>query len=175
MARTFSVAKDGLVACDFLHSGLDHLTGAQLLFGSDDPGHFDSGGYLAHIGVELLLKAWLLEVAGEFEGIHNLETLYDLLIKKYGASALGNEQQQALKMLDQFEQLRYPNPKQPTEIGDEDLPLIESLVGHICRTMPQSIHDALEKVAAGRKGGRVLMRKKIDDGRLTYPTFKRGG
>lgn len=167
MARTFSVAKDGLVACDFLHSGLDHMTGAQLLFEGDDPGHFDSAGYLAHIGVELLLKAWLLEVAGEFDGIHNLEALYDLLMKKHGAAVLDNEQQQTLKMLDQFEQLRYPNPKQPTEIGDEDLPHIEALVGHICRAMPQSIPEALEKISPGRKGGRVLMRKKIDDGKRT--------
>lgn len=163
MARIFSAAKDGLVACDFLHSGLDHMTGAQLLFRSDDPGHFDSAGYLAHIGVELLLKAWLLEVAGEFEGIHNLNALYATLMKNCGAPALDEEQQDVIKMLDQFEQLRYPNPKQPTEIGDEDLPGIDALVGSICRSMPQSIFEALEKMDAGRKGGRVLMRKKIDD------------
>jgi hypothetical protein len=143
------------------------MTGAQLLFDGDDPGHFDSAGYLAHIGVELVLKAWLLEVAGEFEGIHNLEALFELLTKKHGAAALDEEQQKVLKMLDQFEHLRYPNPKQPTEIGDGDLPHIEALVGHICRAMPQSIPDALEKIALGRKGGRVLMRKKIDDGERT--------
>jgi len=161
MVRMFSVAKDGLVPCDFLHSGLDHMAGAQLLFESG-ASHFDSAGYLAHIGVELLLKAWLLEVAGEFEGIHNLEALYDVLMKKHGATPLQEKQQAVLKMLDKFEQLRYPNPKQPTEIGDDDFPQIEALVEHILRAMPQSIPDALGKVEPGRKGGRVLMQKKID-------------
>lgn len=164
MARIFSVAKDGLVACDFLHSGLDHVTGSKLLFNSDDPGHLDSAGYLAHIGVELLLKAWLLEVAGEFEGIHNLEALYELLIRKYKAAPLNGEQQEVLRMLDQFEQLRYPNPKQPTEIGDDALPHIEALVEQIYYSMPSSIPDALEEIAPGRKGGRVLMRKRIAHG-----------
>jgi hypothetical protein len=30
--------------------------------------------------------------------------------------------------------------------------------------MPKELSDELEKVEAGRKSGRVLMRKKIDDG-----------
>jgi HEPN domain-containing protein len=162
MARVFTAEKDGLVAADFLHAGLDHRTAAKLLFESDDPSHFDSAGYLAHMAVELLLKAWLLEVAGEFEGIHNLQALYDVLQKKHGVAPLDDEQQQVLKMLDQFEQLRYPNPKQPTEIGDEDLLRTEVLVGHLCRSMPKAISEALEKVEPGRKGGRVLMRKKIE-------------
>lgn len=161
MVRIFRSEKDGLVPCDFLHSGVDHMTAAKLLFESD-PSHFDSAGYLAHMAVELLVKAWLLETAGEFEGIHNLQALYDVLAKKYGASPLSGEHQRVLKMLDQFEQLRYPNPKQPTDIGDADLPHIEALVGHLCRAMPQSIPEALEKIEAGRKGGRVLMRKKIE-------------
>ncbi|MES2687145.1 MAG: HEPN domain-containing protein [Pseudomonadota bacterium] len=158
----FTTEKDGLVAADFLHGGLDHMTAAKLLFKSDDPSHFDSAGYLAHMAVELLVKSWLLEVAGEFEGIHNLQSLYDVLQKKYGVVPLDDEQQQVLKMLDQFEQLRYPNPKQPTEIGDEDLPRIEALVGHLCRSMPKTIPEALEKIEPGRKGGRVLMRKKVE-------------
>lgn len=161
MARIFSIEKDGLSGADFLHSGLDHMTAAKELFESD-ASHFDSAGYLAHMAVELLVKAWLLEVAGEFEGIHNLQALYDVLEKQFGAEPLGAERQRVIKMLDQFEQLRYPNPKMPTEIGDEDLPHIEALVGHLCRAMPKSIPEALEKIQPGRKGGRVLMRKRVE-------------
>jgi len=162
MARVFTAENDGVVAADFLHAGRDHMTAAKLLFESDDPSHFDSAGYLAHMAVELLLKAWLLEVAGEFEGIHNLQALYDVLQKKYGVSPLDDDQQGVLRILDQFEQLRYPNPKRPTEIGDEDLPRTEALVEHLCRSMPKTIPNALEKIEPGRKGGRVLMRKKIE-------------
>lgn len=161
MARTFNTEKDGLVACDFLHGGLDHMTAAKQLFESD-PSHFDSAGYLAHMAVELIVKAWLLETAGEFEGVHDLRALYGVLETKHGAPALSDEHLQVLNMLDQFEQLRYPNPKQPTEIGDRDLPNIEALVGHLCRTMPQSVSEALARIEPGRKGGRRLMRKKIE-------------
>lgn len=58
MARKFTV-EDGLVPVDLLHCGLDHLAASKALF-KLSPAGFDSAGYLAHIGVELLLKAWLL-------------------------------------------------------------------------------------------------------------------
>ncbi len=162
MARTFSTA-DGLVPVDFAHCGLDHITAARALF-ETDPSHYDSAGYLAHIGVELLLKCWLLQVAGQFEGIHNLQLLYEQLAAKHGAPKLDESQTEVLTMLDQYEQLRYPNPKQPTEIGDEDWPKIERFVAFLCREMPQEIEKALEQVVPGRKAGRVLMKKKREVG-----------
>lgn len=165
MARMFST-KDGLVPSDFLHAALDHVTAAQALFATD-PSHYDSAGYLAHIGVELILKAWLLETAGQFEGIHNLQTLYAQLSQEYGAPKLEPEKTSVLEMLDQFEQLRYPNPKEPTEVGNSDWTDIESLVGFLCRSMPTAISEAMEKAEFGRKGGRVLMRKKIDENEQT--------
>jgi HEPN domain-containing protein len=163
MARIFSVTKDGLIPSDFLHSGLDSITAAKVLFDSS-PDHFDSGGYLAHIAVELLIKAWLLEAAGEFEGIHNLETLYSRLVEKHGATPLSDEHQATMKMLDGFEQLRYPNRKEPVEIGDTDFPGIDALIGHLCRSMPEAISKALEQEQGGnfRKGGRILMKKRIE-------------
>lgn len=159
MARGFST-KDGLIPSDFLHSALDHITAAKALF-ETNPSHYDSAGYVAHIGVELLLKAWLLEASGQFEGIHNLQALYAQLTQQYGAPKLKPEQASTLEMLDKFERLRYPNPKQPTEVGDSDWSDIELLVGFICRSMPPVISEALDKAQFGRKGGRVLMEKKI--------------
>jgi HEPN domain-containing protein len=160
MVRTFRI-QDGLVPSDFLHSAHDHLTAAQALF-ETNPSHYDSAGYLAHMGVELLLKSWLLEEAGQFEGIHNLETLYAQLVGKHAAPGLEPEHAEVLEMLDQFEQLRYPNPMQPTEVGEDDWLHIESLVGFICRSMPAAISEALDKAPFGKKGGRVLMHKKIE-------------
>ena len=79
MARVFSVS-EGFAPVDFVHFGLDHTTAAGALF-ETSPSHFDSAGYLAHIGVELLLKGWLLQELGQFEGIHNLKALYARLGK----------------------------------------------------------------------------------------------
>ncbi|WP_366141901.1 HEPN domain-containing protein [Propionivibrio sp.] len=70
-----------------LHSSLDHLRAAESLFQAS-PLFFDSAGYLAHISVELLLKAWLLHSAGKFSGIHGLRDLYAELEKAHGAATL---------------------------------------------------------------------------------------
>lgn len=162
MVRVFA-PKDGVVAVDLLHCGLDHLDAAKALFGSN-PSHFDSAGYLGHIGVELLLKAWLLHVTGEFEGIHSCTVLFERIMQECAAPKATDEHLAALVLLDQHESLRYPNRKAPTEVGDDQWPTIESFVGHICRSMPKELSGELEKVEAGRKAGRVLMRKKIEDG-----------
>jgi HEPN domain-containing protein len=159
MVRTF-YRTDGFDPVDFAHCGLDHMTAAKLLFDSD-ASHFDSAGYLAHIGVELVLKAWLLQVSGQFKGIHILSKLYGQLESECGAPKLEAFQVDIMNVLDQYEQLRYPNPKQPTEVGEDDWPQIEGLVGFICRTMPQEIPESLERVAPDRKAGRVLMHKRI--------------
>lgn len=161
MVRTFSTA-DGLTPVDFAYCGLHHLVAARLLFDSD-PCHYDSAGYLAHIGVELLLKSWLLQVAGHFEGIHNLCSLYSQLESKFAAPMLDNKQRKALMLLDQYEELRYPNPKKPIEVGDEDWPIIDAVADFICQSVPAEILDELEKSLPGRKAGRVLMRKKVEN------------
>lgn len=104
MARTYT-AEQGYVSVELAHCGLDHMTAAGLLFESD-PGHFDSAGYLAHLGVELLLKAWLLEANRKFEGIHGLASLYAVLERECGAPSLDEQQTALLVVLDKYEQLR---------------------------------------------------------------------
>lgn len=155
MERIFSTI-DGFVSVDFVDCGLDHITAAQALFATN-PSHYDSAGYLAHIGVELLLKGWLLQVSGQFEGTHSLQSLYADLQVKHGAPKLEQEQLEVLITLDQYEKLRYPSPKQATEVGDEDLAEIVALVGLFCRSMPKEVCEALGQVVPGHKAGRVLM------------------
>ncbi|WP_076750509.1 HEPN domain-containing protein [Desulfatitalea tepidiphila] len=167
MVRKFT-KRDGLVPADIVHCALDHLSAAQLLFESN-PIHFDSAGYLAHLGVEMLLKAWLLEVAGEFEGTHNLEMLYSNLVALSVTEPLDANNSAILNRLDKYEQLRYPNLNSPTEVGDGDWKHIEILTGFLCRSMPPEIDEALSEINRGnqnypfRKAGRVLMKKKISN------------
>ena len=161
MARKFTV-EDGLAPVDLLHCGLDHLAASKALF-KLSPAGFDSAGYLAHIGVELLLKAWLLHGTKEFEGIHNCRALYEQAREKCGGSKLTDEQASVLCDLDQYESLRYPDRNNPTEIGDDSWGEVEALIGHICRSLPKELSGELEKIKAGTKSGRVLMRKRIDE------------
>lgn len=53
--RKFKIS-DGYSVGDFLHYRFDNIAAAELLLGTNAR-YFDSGGYLAHLGLELLLKA----------------------------------------------------------------------------------------------------------------------
>lgn len=162
MVRVYKKS-DGLLPEDLVHCGLDHLTAAEELFDSN-PSHFDSAGYLSHIGVELLLKGWLLQCAGEFKGIHSVKELYEELVKKCGAPQVDSQIQDTLELLDCYEALRYPNRNQPTEVGQEDWNEIDNFAGLVCRSMPKEIEKALDALSSNNKitkSGRVLLKKKI--------------
>ena len=158
--RTFA-KEDGVEAGDLLHCGEDHLSAAELLF-SASPSFYDSAGYLAHMGIELLLKSWLLEAAGKFLGIHRLSELWDTLMESHGAPALTENESKLLTKLDQFETLRYPNRKAPTEVGTEDWEMVDAFSKKLRGLMPQSIEIPAAADNLVRKSGRVLMKKKIE-------------
>jgi hypothetical protein len=117
---------------------------------------------LAHISVELLLKAWLLHAAGKFAGTHHLHLLYDELVRKHGAPTLTAQQSRVLTLLDGYEQLRYPNRNDPTDVGDEDSRAISDFDDAIWRSLPRSLIEDFESVNPLEKGGRVLMKRKIE-------------
>lgn len=155
--------KDGVEAGDLLHCGEDHLSAAAHLF-EGSPSFFDSAGYLAHMGIELLLKSWLLEVAGEFPGTHRLSDLWGALMQSHGAPALTESESKLLNKLDKFEALRYPNSKEPTEVGSEDWEVIDAFAGKLRGLMPESIEIPKSADNLVRKSGRVLMKRRIESG-----------
>jgi hypothetical protein len=59
MGKAFS-AKDGYAQIDLVQFSRDHLFAAETLFNLDVR-TLDSAGYLAQLGIELLLKALLLQ------------------------------------------------------------------------------------------------------------------
>lgn len=150
---------DGLIPEDLLRSGLDHFRAATLLFEAG-PAYFDSAGYMAHMSAELLLKAWLLQAAGQFKGIHSLRKLHHELVTSHGAAPMTTEQVQVLELLDKYGQLRYPNRADPTEVGDDDLPMITEFIRHVLSSLPVPLRQAIDQLHPVEKGGRVLMRKK---------------
>ena len=157
-ARKFT-SEDGVEAGDLLHCGEDHLSAAGYLFAAS-PSFYDSAGYLAHIGIELLLKSWLLEVAGEFPGTHSLSRLWSTLMNGHGAPALTDDESRLLTKLDQFETLRYPNRNALTEVGTEDWEMIDAFWKKVRGWIPQSIGVPKGADKLVRKSGRVLMKKK---------------
>ena len=159
MPRSFT--KDEYVAEDLLQAGLDHLSAAKILLNSD-PFVFDSAGYLAHMGLELMLKSWLLHLNGKFQGIHPLADLIQNLRDSGNEVQLSDREEQTLAYLSNFVELRYPTKNSPIEIGSEDMQQIYELADAIWEKLPQELIDAYKNIPKDRKGGRRLMERPSD-------------
>jgi HEPN domain-containing protein len=160
MPRKYS-QKDGLSPLELLRAGIDHLNASEALF-KGSPSHYDSAGYLAQLGVELLLKSWLLFVAGEFEGVHQLASLHANLVSCRAANRLSPQDTETMRLLDGYSELRYPNLDQPIDVGTEQQAHNAKLIDTLWNQMPDALCEALQSVNPLEKGGRVLMKKKIE-------------
>ena len=113
-----------------------------------------------HLAIELMLKSWVSHLKGEFDGTHSLQHLRQTLIESGAKLSFTKEENKLLEHFDHLYELRYPNRKTPTEIGSEELTLVEGVVEKLWQSFPDALVDAFEKIPDGRKGGRVLMKKK---------------
>lgn len=155
---------DGFSENALLHSAADHFHAAETLF-KHCPRCFDSAGYLAHLGLELLLKTCILHKTDRFPKEHDLWRL----IKRLRGLGLKVEleltDEMTIDKLNSYFELRYPNPKEPKEIGDEDWPPIKRLVESLCHQIPEPLQTEIRKLQIMfksqriTKGGRVLVKK----------------
>jgi len=150
--------KNDYKPADLLQAGLDHLKAAEVLLNLN-PEVFDSAGYLAHMGLELMLKSWILHSLGSFTGIHTLEELVKVMQCQSCKLSLTERELQTLKYLKLFEELRYPSIKNPVEIGNEDVDLIYEVANAIWQQMPDQLVKEYEQIPPGNKGGRVFMER----------------
>jgi HEPN domain-containing protein len=154
-------AQDGYSVEDMLHFGYGHVDAARELF-QRDAAFLDSAGYLAQLGVELVLKAWHLEWFGNFDNTHNLVALFDALKKKDKALDIGPDNEKFLTTLNEFYELRYPRrEKGPVEVGSDQLKHLDALLHALWEKMPEELTRAYEKIDGTQKGGRRLMKKAI--------------
>ena len=142
-----------------LHSAIDHLASAKVLFYSNSR-CFDSAGYLSHLGIELVLKALLLNKTNSFPAEHSLSKL-SLLIKEQGINLnYTSTHDKTLTSLDGFYELRYPKALNHIEVGDDDWNNIESLFEYLIFMLPDRLQQELRQINYLGKGNRILMRKK---------------
>jgi len=156
--KTFT-RRNGFTELNLLQTASDHLGSAKVLF---DRHHrcFDSAGYLCHLGIELVLKGILLYTCNQFPNEHSLSKLRALIDKQGLKLNYTKEYLDTIKMLDTFNELRYPNPKSPVEIGDDDCERIENLFNFLILTLPERIQEELKRLDHSIKNNRVLMKKK---------------
>ncbi len=89
------------------------------------------------MGLELMLKSWLLHFNGKFQGIHPLADLIQHLRDSGNDVQLTDREEQTLAYLSNFVGLRYPTRNSPIEIGSEDMQQIYELADAILKKLPQ--------------------------------------
>jgi HEPN domain-containing protein len=155
--------QDGFSELSLLHAAADHLGSAKALF-ERNPRCFDSAGYLCHLGAELVLKAMLLEICDEFPNEHSLIKLSELIQKQNTKMNYDKHHLYTVTMLDGFNDLRYPNPSGPIEVGDDDWEKIENLFDFLIFMLPERIQDEFKKLDHSVKDDRILMKKRKKKG-----------
>ena len=133
--KKYTIA-DGYNVKDLIQSGLDHMRAAKVL----RERHFcffDSAGYLAHLGLELLLKSFLLHAQGSFPNEHSVAELYNEVVAVIPDLA-GTLDPSMMAELEQFNELGYPYPSNPIEIGTEDFLALESTLPRFLAAAPRA-------------------------------------
>lgn len=152
-------AADGYEVKDLIQSGIDHLYAAEVLRQTAFS-CFDSAGYLAHLGLEVLLKSLLLYARRSFPAEHSLLMLFDQLVVSIPQLAHSLEPY-LLSTFEQFNELRYPRPSAPIRIGTEDFLRLESAVPKFLLMTPRGWLAEFFAIEGRLKGGRILMVRKI--------------
>lgn len=99
----------------FAHS---HFVAAMLLVKEGDYRSFFTRGYLFHLSLELILKAYCLHVKNQFLAIHDLKRLF----KDASLAQVYKENKTLIDNLNNFYYLRYS--LQVSDIGDGDEQLL---------------------------------------------------
>lgn len=155
-------ANEGYTAETLWQYGRDHVACAKVLFDKSFD-CFDSAGYLSHLGIELILKAVLLEVCGSFPNDHDLVRLFTEIRQHDSSFDLSPTHMRTIAKLNVFFRLRYPNPREPVEIGDTFWRKVESLFRAVNSATPATLKKKAAQRDHTKKGGRILMRRKKTD------------
>ena len=162
MAKRYT-RDDGFSTRELLYYAWGHLASAKVLFERSFD-CYDSAGHLSHLGIELVLKAFLLHDVGSFPNEHNLLKLHSEIKKSCRTLNIGVDHEKTLERLNPYISIRYPTPEQPIEIGDEDWDAIERLFAALRSAMPSELQQELQNRNRTLKGGRILMSKPKDRG-----------
>jgi HEPN domain-containing protein len=157
--RKVFTSKDCSVA-DLIRYGVDHLAAAETLYqhsGLSRWEYLHSVTYLSHLSIELLLKAWLLELSGQFPAEHNLKRLFSLLPKK--DQKLKSQDLLWLYQLSRSFELRYPDPKAASIVSLDDWPKTKHLFEELRASAPAEVRRQIvlsERYQSSVKGGKAI-------------------
>ena len=152
--------EDGYSEQDLIQYGIDHLRSAKILLKKQACCH-DSAAYLCHLCLELLLKAFVLNLKDYFEDSHCLLGMYEEL-KKSGRVSLDSDFEKWLSDLDAFFNCRYPCPKKPIYFSGDDLEnIIVPIAMALIEKLPEELRLHADKIFKNpeypQKGNRTLI------------------
>lgn len=154
-------ASDGYQPADLVHFARDHLFAAKALF-ELDVRTLDSAGYLSQLGMELLFKALLLHLSGQFPGEHSLQNLYGKVQRVQPSFKIPNPYSDVLPLLDRYYELRYSAPSNLPGVAKGDWPVIAEVVRLIDEQLPAELRETVDSSSAKRKAGRKIIRRRED-------------
>jgi HEPN domain-containing protein len=126
-AKTIYTKSDFQVS-DLIQYSLDHFEAAKLLHehsSKTEWKYLHSAALLLHLSIELILKACLLHLEGQFQAGHNLKELYKRLCMH--EFELSDKNKNWLEYLSQFNEFRYPNYSLEQEVNLMQLKKTETL------------------------------------------------
>lgn len=153
--------EDGYTPKTLLQYGIDHLACAKHFFSFGHPKTYDSAGYIAHLGIELIMKAILLVAQGYFTDTHDLSYIYENLTLNQKKWSLAKKHVKTINLLNNFYGLRYPKPNGAIEIGSDDWPKIESLCEALIKKLNKKHQKEMRNIDFFSKGNRVLLYREI--------------
>ena len=164
---------EGYSPYDLLEYGRAHLKSAQIIRTNGDATLIDQALYMAHLGIECILKSYILSIKNEFTDEHSLSRLANQLSEI--GFFLDKKVIEKINPYSELYKLRYPNPLDPIESGSEDIDDILHIEKTLLQNVPfdvkaekliyedavRSCCSPLEEMENGfiSRGGRILMIK----------------
>jgi HEPN domain-containing protein len=116
----------GYLEEDLLYQSIRSHYTAKLLFKHNPIFYFDAG-FILHLSLECLLKAWMLYVKDEFTSTHNLKKLIEDASLNFRDDIMG-----LILDIDKLYKLRYGS----TDVGNEEFIKFEEILDYIFNIMP---------------------------------------
>jgi HEPN domain-containing protein len=145
---------------DLIQYSVDHLEAAGKLYELSNRWtwqYLHSAAFLSHLSIELLLKACLLNLEGQFPAEHDLKRLFRRLRKK--GIELSDQNKEWLNYLNHCNELRYPNPESKLEVDINHWKQTKALFEELRMTVPKEIQKVIvthERYRSNVKSGKTI-------------------
>ena len=149
-----------ITVSELINYSVDHLAAAEKLYEHSSYSqwrYLHSAAFLSHLGIELILKAWLLYQEGKYSEGHNLLTFFQKANKT--GNKPSKENSDWLDHLNKYNMLRYPDTGTDPEVNVKDWERTESLCSELITLLPKDFQKQVvlgERYHSNVKSGKTI-------------------